>query len=631
MFKDRFISNLLPFLESNSPVILLDTAFSDSISHNSYLFVNPVEILSTKKFNEVEKVLGQIDELCKKYWIAGFLSYEAAYGMQEKLSHLIPAGGKTNQPLCWFGVFKKPFVYDHRSEQWLSSPFDKKVIEKRRVSDNVITIQSNIDLKTSISFAYFSRKISKIKYWIKQGHTYQVNFTFDVGLTTDLPTLLLYKLLRDRQKTAFCSFINTGEEQVLSFSPELFFRKKGARIYTKPMKGTAPRGADRREDNDIRRNLKSDIKNRSENIMIVDLLRNDLGRVCRTGSVSVNRLFEIEKHKTLFQMTSTIKGRLNDPGSYKKLFLEIFPSGSVTGAPKIRTMEIIHKLEEGTRGVYCGAIGFISPFGESVFSVPIRTLQKKHNHKYFKYRVGSGIVWDSKARCEWDECRTKCGFLTVPEANDFEIFESILWNKRFKYFRAHILRFKKSASYFGYPLDKLKLDKIHSEIRSKLRGKSGIKVRIFLNRHGDLRWDFSLLPPPDSGSKKVILSKAGLDKDNFYLFHKTTYRPWYDDAVKEIKNGKIFDKIFFNNNGELTEGAISNIFIKINNILYTPPVKCGLLPGILRQNLLINGKCRERILYKDDLTLAQSIYCGNSVRGLVEVRLFKNKELPKSN
>lgn len=610
---------IIPLLIQKKPFVFLDTALPSAENKFSYLFLDPIRILTTRQYDELPNLLQEIEALSKQYWIAGYLAYEAGYSLEEKLK----SGEEiSSSPLAWFGVFEAPHIYDHQKCLW-QKRFPKPRTwqkDKKEQSPQKITLTSAID------FTEYSRAIKNIKDWIAKGHTYQVNYTFDVLLKSDLDAPDLYMLLRQKQQTPFCAYIQTGAEIILSFSPELFFSRSGNTISVKPMKGTAPRGLWSEEDVRIFNELQHDPKNQSENVMIVDLLRNDLGKICKTGSVLTKKLFELEKHPTLFQMTSTVTGRIKSKITYADIFRNIFPSGSVTGAPKIRTMEIIRSLEKGKRGVYCGAIGFISPYKKSVFNVPIRTLQKAKGQNKWTFRVGSGIVWDSSIKSEWEECKTKCKFLIDPTPPEFEIFESLLWqNGKPTFLDLHIERMKKSSEYFMYPFSKKRLAQTLTEIKKQLKGSTPAKVRILLNKEGFFRWDFDLIAPndPTKQAMTIFISKELVDEQNVFLYHKTTYRPWYKKAMQSIKDHKCYDVIFTNTKGEITEGARTNIFVQKGKMLYTPPLSCGLLPGVLREHLISQGKCKEKILFLSDLKKADAIFCGNSVRGLQKVFLSR--------
>lgn len=618
MYYELPLHTLWPLLQDQTPFVLLDSARPDRHNRNSWVFVNPRHILSAETTGEVVPLLQEIDRYATEFWLAGYLAYEAAFALEPALASLARPRPPSTGPLGWFGVFTEPYIFDHLTGRW-----NRQLPLPRSARPAPAAAATRPCLKTvpALSETAYKRVIAAIKRFIAKGDTYQINFTYDVGVKTDSDAFAVYRALRENQPAPYCALVATGRGCMASFSPELFFRKAGRRMTVQPMKGTARRGRFLAEDQAIRAALAHDEKNRSENLMIVDLMRSDLGKICATGSIAVPRLFAVETWPTLHQMTSTVTGRLRPATTYERIFTTLFPSGSVTGAPKIRSMEIIHALEKGVRGAYCGAIGYCGPRGDAVFSVPIRTLQSTSRQGRWRYRVGSGIVWDSQAAGEWRECAVKCDFLT-PSRPDFDIFETLLWNGRLVYQKDHLLRLGRSARYFLYPLDVVALASLLDRIVCELRPAPPHKVRIFLNKKGGLRWDAAALggsgaaePPP------VVFSTHPLDERNPFLFHKTTHRPWYEADAAEILSGRCFDVVHLNTKGEITEGSRCNIFIRKAARLYTPAIGCGLLPGVLRNTLLRRGKCTEAVLKPADLKKADAVYCGNSVRGLTRVVL----------
>ena len=497
----------------------------------------------------------------------------------------------------------------------------------------------------SITYEEFSGAITKIKDEIAQGNTYEVNYTYDHEAEFFGDSYNLFLSLLREQKTPYNAFIRNNYEEILSFSPELFFELENGRILTKPMKGTVKRSDDPEKDEENKIFLKNDIKNRAENVMIVDLLRNDLGRIAKTGTVEVTKLFEIETHKTLHQMTSQIEAEVKNDTTLYEIFNAIFPCGSITGAPKISTMEIIEKVEKGKRDVYCGAIGVISP-EKTVFSVPIRILQRKNGETAFKYRVGGAIVWDSTPKDEWEETIVKSKFLTANHAG-LKLIETVKIEDGEPVFgREHFFRMKKGAQALGFAFDEAAAGEIFGVLRSgnavvdpltptlSLRGEGGeilgSKVdfrgfgggrapimRVLLGKEGRFEVSFREFDAPKSF--KIAVSGEKVCSKEPLLRHKTTYRPHFEAAFEKIKNGEIYDEIFFNEKGELTEGARTNIVIEKGGEFLTPPVECGLLNGIFRQERLNSGKCKEKILKMSDLESADAIFCVNSVRGMVKV------------
>jgi para-aminobenzoate synthetase/4-amino-4-deoxychorismate lyase len=592
--------------------VFLDTARPSAGHTRSYLFREPALTVTARRFEEVEPALAEVERLARGRWLAGFVAYEAAYALEERLAPLREAVAPAELPLLWFGAFDRPHLFDHRTGVW-EPPLSPAAPGVPR--DLAPAIRHTLRREE------YARAVGAIKKWIGRGHTYQANFTYDVTLDCDAEPFELYRHLRDNQATPLCSFIRTPFGDVASFSPELFFRRRGAAVTVKPMKGTAPRGRYPDQDRGLARWLAADPKNRAENVMIVDLLRNDLGRVCRPGTVHTTALFEIETHPTVHQMTSTVRGTLRRGVGLTDLFRTLFPCGSVTGAPKIRTMEILRALERGPRGVYYGAIGCVAPGGRADFSVPIRTLQRKAGSRHWRYRVGSGIVWGSSAAREWKECADKCAFL-VRRPRRFELLETILYHNGFRFLQEHRDRLRSSAGYFGYPLDRRELTHLLAAVRAALARGRSYRVRLLLAPTGALRWESAPIEPsPPRSTPAAHLSPMPIDEQETLLYHKTTHRPWYDDAAERIAAGECYDVLFTNRRGELTEGARNNLFVRIDGELVTPPVSCGLLGGVLRRRMLARGECRERILRPRDLRRAEAVYCGNSVRGLVRVRV----------
>lgn len=438
-----------------------------------------------------------------------------------------------------------------------------------------------------IAKSEYIEKVDFIKEQIANGITYEVNYTYPSAVKTNVNDFELYNYLLAKQKTSYNAFLKNEKRTILSFSPELFFRLKGRKIFTKPMKGTAPRGKTLEEDLNNKSFLYNDIKNRAENIMIVDLLRNDLGKISKTGSVNVDKLFEIEEHSTLYQMTSEISSELEDSVGLYEIFEAIFPCGSITGAPKMSTMRVIQEVESYSREVYCGAIGYIHG-DEAIFSVPIRILQKYNSEQNFKYQAGGAIVWDSDATSEWEETLTKTKFLQT----EFSLIEKAVDN-----WQEHVNRMKKSALELGFMWN--------SEIEN-LTMADGKALRVKLDKDGSFEKEFQTVS--EIKNKKIRI-KGVVNSSNPFLYHKTTIR---ENAPEEY-----FDEIRVNERGEITEGTYTNVGIEKDGEFYTPPLACGLLGGTFRKKL----NWQEKVLYPKDLVEADRIFCFNSVRGLVEVTL----------
>ncbi len=458
----------------------------------------------------------------------------------------------------------------------------------------------------TVPFTDYAHAITAIKRAIAAGDTYELNYTCDFTFTYPGDTAALFAALSPRQEVPYRFFCENAYETILSFSPELFFRLEGRTITMRPMKGTIRRGATPEEDARLAAHLQTDTKNRAENAMIVDLVRHDLGQIARTGSVKVENLFSVETHPTLHQMTSTVRAELRPEIRLYDIFKAVFPCGSITGAPKKRTMELIASLEKGERGVYCGAIGVIEPNGAALFSVPIRTLQRRGTSPNWTCRAGGAIVWDSTPEAEWDEMHLKTDFLRPP----FQLLETLkVENGRPLFLAEHLTRLEGAARHFGFPYEPPKLGALTDGM-----------LRILLDDRGT----FTLETRPLASNlptRRVVLAKEPLSSKNEFLAYKTTYAPWYTADRREIAAGKVFDVLHYNTEGYLTEGARSNIVLDLGGKLYTPPLSCGLLGGIGRADLIRRGICSERLLTLDDLRRARHVYCVNSVRGLLEVTL----------
>lgn len=544
-------------------------------------FEEPIEIIEAFDNESFIKAFNKIEDFKKlnKYYLLGYIRYEAK-------EIFLGKNIKSKLPLLYFEVYNQ---FKNKKTMTLKGKKDL-----------------SLQIKPAINYETYKKAIQQIKDEIACGNTYQVNYTYDYKIETDLNGIDLYQQILPRQITPYNAYIKNKYEEILSFSPELFFELENNHIKTKPMKGTIERGKTKEEDKKNIVFLQNDVKNRAENVMIVDLLRNDLGKIAKTATVKVDKLFEIETHKTVHQMTSEVSAELEENTTLLNIFEALFPCGSITGAPKINTMEIIDKLEVGSREIYCGAIGLISP-EKTVFSVPIRILHKKSNERDFHCRVGGAIVWDSTPKDEWKETLTKIKFLQ----NEIKLIETILVeNCKLKYKTSHFARLKKSAKELGYKFNPDVLD-----IKPK---RNGI-LRLLLSKTGVIEHQYLTLD--EIKTNKITVTKIPVPSNEKFLYYKTTHRPWYDESMQKIKAGLIFDEIFFNEREELTEGARSNIVLKLDDELFTPPVKSGLLNGILRQKLLQQGKIKEKILYLKDLKRADKIFCINSVRGIIEVQL----------
>ncbi|GGA76152.1 aminodeoxychorismate synthase, component I [Edaphobacter acidisoli] len=610
--------------------VLLETSRFDEENRRSLLFLRAERVIEASTLDEVPGVFAEIEAaLADGCYVAGYVGYECGYHFERvgggELSRKAgppPSakddnfkGADYSKPLAWFGVYRAPVVFDHERgcfEGGFALPDGAD-------SDVSLPVRFVDAVRLETSEAEYSRKIERIEEYIAAGETYQVNFTDRVRVPCAMRADVAFGVLARQQPVSYAAMLNMGTRQVLSLSPELFFRMDGDRIVTRPMKGTMSRGLDSEEDCAAAVRLEHDEKNRAEHLMIVDLLRNDLGRVAEMGTVRVEDIFSVERYRTLLQMTSTVAGRLRPGLSFYEIFRAMFPGGSITGAPKIRTMEIIREMERGPRGVYTGAIGFISPGREAVFNVAIRTLVLEDGEA--RMGVGGGIVADSVAGDEYRECLLKAAFLTR-ELREFRLIETMLW-ERGEYFllEMHLDRLAGSAEYFDFVCER---EAVTARLADEARGfREGerYRVRLLLGEDGGVSVTAVELGG-GAGVARVRFSAERTCAGDVFLRHKTTRRELYEREFARAR-GEGLDEVFFlNERGEVTEGAISNVFVRRGGRLLTPPVSAGVLPGVLRRHLIESGQAEEAVLRLEDVAEAETVFMGNSVRGLVEARVL---------
>ncbi|PKL92283.1 MAG: hypothetical protein CVV21_05890 [Candidatus Goldiibacteriota bacterium HGW-Goldbacteria-1] len=589
------LDELKSFLTGNDNGIFLYSA--PDTGGTSYLFTQPLREIKCDNADAVNDALKNIADFTQNgYYAAGLMAYEAGYGLEKKFHNV---KNTLEIPFLEFGVYKTPYIFKKLDILPLL-PFykDRFCVSSFDFSEN---------------FKTYKKKFSRIMKLINNGDTYQVNHCFNVNFHFQGNSASLFAALCTTQPVSYAAFIRIKNRTIISLSPELFFSIKGRQITMRPMKGTLLKN---KTIKDPVRRLKNE-KGMAENIMIVDLLRNDLGRICETGSINAPKLFEVEEYRTLYQMTSTVRGRLKGNADFNNIITALFPSGSVTGAPKISAMNIIHKTEKSPRGVYTGAIGFTSK-EHSVFSIPIRTIELADNTG--KMGIGSGIVHDSNALPEYKECLGKASFLTELE-NKYRIIESLLL-KNGRYFlpNLHLKRMKKSASFFKIKFSAGFFRKTLADIRRK-KPRGEFKVRVMLSPGGKISAKAVRLSSMAGG--KTAISNLKIDSSNIYLYHKTENRKFYDSDFNKYAKKGFADVIYLNENNEVTEAHSSNIFAEIKGIFYTPPVSCGLLPGTFREYLLKKNPSlyKERVLHAVDLVNADNLYLVNSVRGFRKVTL----------
>ena len=524
------------------------------------------DVLPVLEFAERESVAGS--------YVAVMLSYEAAPAFDPVFTVHNPS----DFPLAWAAAFSSPSKIRD-----LNSP----------------TVASN-SWAPRVERDEYDHAVTRIRELIAAGDTYQVNYSFPVTSNFTGDHFAWYRSLCLAQGAEYSAYIDLGRYKVLCLSPELFFKREGNHVVTKPMKGTVRRGRWTKEDQDLAQWLKHSTKDRAENVMIVDLLRNDLGKVSVPGSVHVSSLFDVERFETVWQMTSTVESTLNDGTTLPELMQALFPCGSITGAPKIRTMQIIRDLERFPRGVYTGAIGLLRPGGDCVFNVAIRTVMIDTESNQATFGVGGGIVIDSTAEREYEECLVKSRFLHSTPV-EFQLFESILLEDG-NYFLAaeHLERLKDSAEYFGFRFVGARINADLERIAIE-NPRGSFKVRVILWKDGRVETQITPVELLDE-MKPVTLATEPVDSSDRFLFHKTTQRRGGDDVI------------FWNERGEVTESSIANVVVRIDDELFTPPIECGLLPGVFRNHLLAEGAIKERIITIEEFQNTPEFFLINSVR-----------------
>ena len=553
------------------------------------------------------------DALDAGYYVAGYAAYELGYALDAKLKPLLTDDA---QPLLEFGVY----------EDYKNDPLEPKSTASQSSAGVAAGPAMLPKLTPAWSQAEYHWRFERLRAYILAGDIYQANLTFPYrGQSKTAPDLLtLYKDLRKRQPVRYGAIVTLGTREILSLSPELFFSANDGHLKARPMKGTAARGISPAKDAAIARAMQADEKSRAENLMIVDLLRNDLSKVATAGSVSVTDLFSLETFPTLHQLTSGIEATLSEQYTITDVFRHLFPCGSVTGAPKIRAMEIIHELEDRPRGPYCGAIGYFDPNGNCSFNVAIRTLTCTPDTKSQKggyaveYNVGSGVVYDSSSEDEYAECLLKARIIS-PAAP--RLVETLKWSPDtgFAYLEGHMLRLMKAANARGYPLDaQVVMAKLDAAAKGHTRPQ---RVRLTLSNTGATDVTRSNLTHK-STPLRLKISPQRVSSADESLTLKTSPMPLYDAARAELSRQDDCDEfVFLNEREQITEGSYTNVFLKRNGRLLTPPLSCGLLAGVLRRDLLDTGKAIEAVLTADDLKDGE-LYVGNSVRGLLRAALI---------
>lgn len=509
-------------------------------------------------------------------------------------------------PLLWFGIYPEP---------------ERLTLADIRAGAGAASIPG--PWQPSVSVEEYCQAIDQVRELISWGETYQVNFTYRLRCSLDVPlppAWPMFASLASSHAAPYAAFLETERWAVCSISPEMFFTLNGDLLTSRPMKGTARRGKTLADDRAMAEWLHASEKNRAENLMIVDMVRNDMGRVARIGSVCVPELFKVEKYPTVWQMTTTVQAQT--AVGLPEIFQSLFPAASITGAPKMRTMQIIAGLEATPRKIYTGAIGFYAPGRQAQFNVAIRTLLLDKQRQCAEYGVGGGIVWDSEAQDEWEETRTKARILHErPEP--FDLLETLRWMPTEGWFllEQHLARLAASADYFSFPFDRACL---LTELDLLAQNAQGIaqRLRLRLTRDGQFILEAQPLLPQVNPSR-IAAAKTPVNSSDRFLYHKTTRRACYQQALMERPG--YADVLLWNERGEVTESTIANLIVTLDGRWLTPALACGLLPGTYRAWLLESGQAAEAVIRLEDLKRCSAIYLANSVRGMWQVWV---EELP---
>ncbi len=598
------------------PFVLLDDA-RESGAADALLFAQPREVFVAHRPDEVEEVLIRADAArANGGTLAGYIAYEAGLALEPRLAGLTAARSGGAGPLIWLGLFDEAErIAAADMPEWLSS--------------HAQGTGSVGPLEPQLSPGGYAEAFGRLQEAIRAGDIYQANLTFPLAGNFTGDPMGLYAALRPSAQAGYGGVVFDGSHWLLSLSPELFVSLKGHEAKAKPMKGTRPRVADPVADRAMRDELADSVKDRAENLMIVDLMRNDLARVAQAGSVRVDDPFAIESYPTVHQMVSAVRATLADGHGAIDLVRALFPCGSITGAPKIRAMELIDAVERDPRGPYCGAIGRIDASGDAAFNVAIRTLRLteiENGRGKAVLGVGGAIVADSEAHTEWREAILKGAFVrkSSPDhrAAQFDLIETMRFMPEggIPSLEAHLARMKESAAELGFSFDR-------HEARNQLHAlcfvleKPG-RVRLLASRQGAIALEVMDMPDPWDDPAKAIIMPLPIDPGDWRLRHKTSDRGFYEDAQATARRHGAHEALFVREDGLLTEGCVTNIFVRGDDgVLLTPPATLGLLPGILRQTLLESGEAREAELTVDDLD--RGFFLGNSLRLMMKAELRK--------
>jgi para-aminobenzoate synthetase/4-amino-4-deoxychorismate lyase len=589
------------------PAVILEDAREGF--EGTRLFRSPRAILRADSADEVEPALNTAESALRAgHHVAGYFAYELGYLFETRLAPLLSARRKL--PLLWLGVFE-------RCERLTGAAATLLFSGARRVYCG--------PLRFDWTEGQYASRFDRLQDFIAAGDLYQANLTFRAKFAFLGDPRALYVELKRYARAGYCAYVDDGERRILSFSPELFFEISPAgSIRTRPMKGTAARGTDPASDAQARIRLVASDKDRAENLMIVDLLRNDLTRIAEPGSVTVENLFEVETYPTVHQLVSTISARCSRTATVKNIVRALFPCGSVTGAPKIRAMEVIRELESGPRGVYCGAIGAFHPDGTAQFNVSIRTLTISGDRG--EIGIGGGVVHDSSSCSEYAECLIKARYYTAARV-PIELIETLRFEPQGCVFvreTLHLDRMARSAARFGIPFAR---ERARERMAEAIAGaEAPLRVRLVLAETGELSVAVSMLDGVRVTGWRFAVSNLRVNSKDELLSHKTSWREDFERELKRASREFGADEVLFlNEKGQITEGSRTNIFAEVGGKLFTPPLSCGLLGGCLRQELIATSKCTEAVLHPEDLAGAGAVFLGNSLRGLIPALPLKGK------
>jgi len=602
-------------MDGKRPFVLLDDARAEGAS-DAQVFENPREIFVARQSDEVESVLARAEAARAESGgtLAGYVAYEAGLALEDRLAPLAPPRVGATGPLVWFGLFDEvKRIPAAEMPAWLAA----------RAGGGHASIGP---LGPAITLGDYLDRFDALQQAIRAGDIYQANLTFMLEGPARGDPLALYAKIRGDAAAGYGGLVFDGSHWLLSFSPELFFSLKGREAKAKPMKGTRPRASDPDADRALAEELRSSVKDKAENLMIVDLMRNDLSRVAEAGSVRVDAPFAVETYPTVHQMVSTVRATLNEGTGAMDLLRALFPCGSITGTPKIRAMELIDSVERNARGPYCGAIGRIGAGTDgavaAAFNVAIRTIRLtpgENDRHHATLGVGGAIVADSEAMAEWRECMVKGGFARGA-ASGADLIETMRFDPEegVALLELHLERMKASAAQLGFSFDRHETRNLVHAICFELEEPA--KLRLVLARSGAIALETAPLPEALTEPVACVALPHPLVPGDWRLRHKSSDRQFHQAALAAAQAGGAAEALLVREDGLVTEGSWTSVFVERDGMLLTPPLALGLLPGVLRRALIDEGRAKEAKLTLDDL--AGGFLIGNALRGLMQAKFL---------